>query len=463
MNYDVAIIGAGISGLTTAWELSRRGHKVVVLERQQHIGGNAVSERFDGFLMEHGPTTLNAMVPEALELTREIGLDPEKLDMGEGVRKRYLLEGGALHGISTNPAGFLLSSYLSWSGRLSLMSEMFRRAKTGGDDETIHQFATRRFGREFADKVMEPLAAGMFAGDAMRLSLSSVFPKLAEIEKKHGSITRGIIKARKGSEPGKRLYSYRDGVATLPAALSQQLGGSIYRGVTVKSIRRLAEGFTIETSGKGTVLASSVVLATQPHVAAGLVENLDEGSAHTLAKISAPPLSVVYLGYRREQVAHPLDSLGFLSVKGENGILTGAQFCSTLFDHRAPEGYVSIAGYVGGVRNPVAAQMPAADLVRQVHQEFSQLLGIAGEPVVERHRQWALGLPQYEVGHRKLKQQLLEPGVSGLFLTGNYLSGVSVANCIAQARKTAKKVSDFLSVVETDNSGVDHVRNDRRA
>ena len=290
--YDVAVIGAGISGLTTARELVAAGHSVIVLERQQHIGGNAVSEKIDGFLLEHGPTTLNAMVPEALNLTTELGLDTEKINMGAGVKQRYLRANGQLHGISTSPAGFLLSPYLSFSARLSMMGEFFRAPKTTNEDETVHAFATRRFGREFADKVMEPMAAGIFAGDSEKLSVQSVFPKLVEMEKQQGSITRAVVKAGKGSEPGKRLFSFKHGVGTLPNTIGNQLGERVCRGVTVmKKITKAILGYRVETAGAGAVSANAVVFATQPHVTSGLLEKINPEIADAASHIYGPRTS----------------------------------------------------------------------------------------------------------------------------------------------------------------------------
>ena len=454
MMYDVAVIGAGISGLTAARELVAAGHSVIVLERQQHTGGNAISENIGGFLMEHGPTTLNAMVPEALALTKELGLDAEFIGMGEGVKKRYLYANGRLHGISVRPTGFLLSRYLSVSARLSIICEIFRAQKTTNEEETVHAFATRRFGQEFADKVMEPMAAGIFAGDAKKLSVQSVFPRLVEMEKQQGSITRAVMKAGKGSEPGKRLFSFKQGVGTLPKTIANLLGERVCCGVAVNSISHSVSGYRIETSGAGVVVAGAVVVATQPHVASDLLEKLDPVSANAASQIEAPPMSVIYLGYAREQVKHPLDSLGFLSIKGETGVLTGAQFSSTLFDGRAPNGYIAVAGYVGGTRNPDAARIPAEQLIPQVHEEFAQLLGIRGEPVLQRCRHWAMGLPQYDMAHGKKKLVLLATNqrTGGIFLTGNYLSGVSIANCIAQAKNTAKQAHLFLSKKEVSSS-----------
>jgi len=446
MTYDVVVIGGGISGLTTAYDLQCQGHNVVVLERQQVVGGNAISERIDGFLMEHGPTTLNAMVPQAKHLSDDLGIQNQQVELGSAIAKRYLLNGQKLHGIDIHPAGFLFSSYLSLKSRFSLLTEMFHSTKPDNTEETVHAFATRRFGKEFADKVMDPLAAGMFGGSASKLSMQACFPTLLEMEKTHGSITKGVLSARRGSEPSKRLFSFRNGVGTLPRALSFALKDKVKTGVMVKRIRKTQTGYDIVTHKAGTLTARSIVLAVQPHVASQLLEPLDFASAQVTAQIDAPAMSVVFLAYKREQVEHKLDSLGFMSVKNDSNIITGAQFFSTMFENRAPKGFVSIAAYVGGARNHDAALSPARDLMASVHGELSSVLQISGEPVLSRCRQWARSLPQYSLGHlhRVETLQTLNRRQPGLFLTGNYLTGVSVANCIGQARSVAGEVNTYL-------------------
>ncbi len=450
MTYDVAIIGAGISGLTAAYDLQRSGRRVIVLERQQMVGGNAISERINGFLMEHGPTTLNSMVPEALELTKDLGLIDQRQYLGDGVHKRYLRHGRTLHGIGIHRAGFLLSPYISLRGRLSIMTELLRSRRNADEDETIHAFASRRFGVEFADKVMAPLVAGMFAGNAHTLSLKAAFPRLRKMEQEYGSVTRAILQAKHGAEPGKRLFSYQNGIGSLPKALKQVLHGCIKTGAAVKSISQSPVGYKVETQGLGGLSAKSVIFAVQPHVAASLLEPLDMETATTVADIDAPPLAVVFQAYARSQVEHPLDSLGFLSVPGTGGIINGAQFSSTMFANRAPDGFVTISAYVGGSINRDAAGMSNHALCNQVHSELSGLLGIKGTPVLSRTRQWARSLPQYEVGHSdKVKtMQMLPQRQPGLYLTGNYLDGVSVASCIKQARTTAALTNQYLDGVE---------------
>lgn len=444
MTHDVAVIGAGVSGLATAHELTRQGRDVVVLERQVGVGGNAISERIGGFLMEHGPSTMNAAVPEALEVAQDLGLAGSSVELGANVRKRYLLDAGKLSGISVHPLGFFTSGYLSLPARLSMLAEVLRPRRAAPADESIYDFTRRRFGDEFARKVMDPLVAGLFMGDSTMLSVGAVFPRLVEFERKFGSVTRAVMNARRGSHPGRRLFSWPGGIGTLPRRLAQQLGARIYTGTTVRRIAPLSSGFDVETASSGTVRARSVVLAVQPHVAAALLDKVDPQAAGAAGGIAAPPIGVVYLGYARAQVSHPLDGLGFLSTRDDSRAVTGALFCSTMFEGRAPEGCVAISCYVGGARNPGLARLPGNDMIALAHEELSGVLGIKGQPVLSRVRHWARGLPQYHLGHpdRRKVLESTDERIPGLILTGNYLQGVSIANCLASARAAARKASE---------------------
>ena len=439
----VVIIGAGVSGLATADDLVARGFDVTVLERQTKVGGNARSDRFDGFLMERGPTTLNAAFAPAMERIRTLGLESGSVGLGEGVRKRYLRDGATLNGISTHRLGFFLSGYLSWRARLRLLTEAVRPRRSGETEETIHSFVSRRFGSEFADKVIEPMAAGIFMGDAKQLSIGGAFPKLVEMEQRYGSILRAVVSAQRGSEPGRHLFSWPQGIGTLPQRLAQRLGRRVRTGIAVNKISRTPSGFEIATARDGVLNADAVVLAVQPHVAAMLLNDVDREGAEALAAISAPPIGVVFLGYRRAQVTHPLDGLGFLSTKGAGQVISGAQFSSTMFENRAPEGHVAISAYVGGVRNPELAVLPESKLAGAVHNELARLLGIEGAPVVVRCHQWARGLPQYTLGHvaRRDAIESTPERVPGLYLTGNFITGVSITSCLEQAGKTAAALS----------------------
>ena len=452
---DVIVIGGGISGLATAYDLMLRGLDVQLLERQVRTGGNAISEGFDGFLMEHGPTTFNASVPQAVAQIDALGLLDQAHDLGPDVKRRYLRDDGKLTGIPASLTGFFTSNYLSARARARILIEGLI-PRYMGDEESIHAFASRRFGREFADKVMDPMAAGIFMGDSRELSINGAFPKLAEMERTLGSITRGVLRAKRGSEPGRHLYSWDNGIGTIPQVLTNHLRGRVYTGITVSGLSRTAQGFAVKTSN-GICNASAVVLAVQPHVAAQLLEQIDPVGAGVIGAIQAPPVNVGFFGYRREQVAHPLDGLGFLSTRDDGRILSGSQFASTMYPNRAPDGYVAISAYAGGVRNPDLVSLSETDLVAEMHGELAETLGISGAPVVTRLRRWPLGLPQYTLGHSVRQKVIAETPdrVDGLFLTGNYTKGVSVANCMKSAQDTAERIALYLSVTFKANQKCD--------
>ncbi len=451
---DVAIIGGGVSGLAAAHSLRHRRRRVVVLERQTRAGGNAISERIGGFLMEHGPSTVAAESEAARDLSASVGLDDMKCDLGEGVRKRYLVGQGRLHGISAHPMGFLTSKYLSPGARARILAEPFIRRSPDSSRESIADFCGRRFGDEFAARVIDPLVGGIYAGCASRLSVTASFPKLVQLERDWGSITYGMMRRRfaGGRMPGSRLFSWREGIGTLPRALAGILGPSVHTGVAVRRLERHGGKFRIDAGRAGKFTARAVIVATQPSVAACLLDGVDDAAADAAGGIAAPPLAVVFLGYRKQQVGHPLDGLGFLTPQDEGRTLTGAQFCSTMFPDRAPEGCVSVAGYFGGARAPQTARLPAEELIHMARGEFADLLGARGEPVVARVRHWPLGLPQYEVGHEDRVAILRNAGQRrrGLFITGNYFAGPGIASCLSHAIETAARVERHLQADEEE-------------
>ncbi|MCG3201272.1 MAG: Protoporphyrinogen oxidase [Gammaproteobacteria bacterium] len=450
MTIDVAVIGGGVSGLATACELQRRGHRVAVLEREVRVGGKAQSQRIGGYLMERGPTAVSAASATANGWSEALGLDGQRLDLGPGVRQRYLLANGALVGIPPHAFGFLVRRYLSVPGRLRMLAEVLPAWGRSRADESVTGFFQRRFGREFLERVIEPLVGGMFAGDPDRMAMHAAYPALVGMERRHGSVIRGLMRSRLGGGrmPGRRLCSWHDGVGALPRALAIRLGPCVRTGVTVRTIRgRGPEGFRVDTAGGGVVDASAVVVATPPHAAAALLERMAPLAAEAAALIEAPPLAVVFLGYRRSQVAHPLDGIGCLHARTEGRVLSGVLFSSTMFQGRAPGAEVALTGYVGGARAPELARLPAEDLLAMVRSEVADLLGITGPPLLTRVCHWRHGLPQYNIGHdnRIAALRAAEGALPGLFVTGNYFHGISVASCLDEATRTAGRVEAFLT------------------
>lgn len=465
-DHDIAVIGAGISGLTTAHALAAAGHDVVVLDRRNAPGGRIHTERRDGFLVEHGPNSLVSPAPGAEALIDALGLADTRIERGEAVRRRYLVRDGRAHALPLDPFGFFASGFFSLRGRLRLLGEPFIRPEPA--DETVTRFITRRFGRELLDYVFDPLVGGLYAGDPQQLSVAALFPHLKRLEREYGSILQGVLAARRagrsGFDPGKRrLFSFSRGMATLPARLMETLAGRVRFGTRVEGIEPLSSGYRLKLrQGEhlATLRVRSVVVALPAYAAARALAPLSADTGAALGGIAHPPLAVVALGFRAADIAHPLDGLGVLMPKAERRGVLGMLFSSTLFAGRAPGGQVLLTAYVGGARQPELALLPREEIEALVLEEARDLLGARGMPVFSSVRYWRQGLPQPGLGHERRVEALraLEAEWPGLFVTGNYISGVSTAACIDAARGTASRAQAFLAAQRSGTASVDGAR-----
>jgi oxygen-dependent protoporphyrinogen oxidase len=469
---DVAVVGGGISGLAAGWALACRGLRVRVFERRAAVGGRIASERAGGFLMEHGPNMLVTPAERAERLIRECGIAGARVERGPDVRHRFIVRGGQARALPLDPARFFTSGFFTLRGRLRFLAEAFIPPVPA--DETIAQFAARRFGREFLDYVVDPLVGGLQAGNPEGLSVASVFPRLKRLEAGSGSVIRALLGARlAGRAPSefdprrRQLISFREGMATLPRALAAALGDRVVTGAQVAGLRPVRAGFRLKVNGAD-VSAAAVVIALPAYAAARLIEPLDAGAAQAAGSIAHPPLAVVFLGYPPDAIRHPLDGLGVLMPRVERRGVLGMLFSSTLFPGRAPPGQAAITAYVGGAREPDLALQPAEALTHGVHQEMRALFRARLKPQLARVRYWRHGLPQPALGHgtRLARLRALEAAFPGLYLTGNYFGGASTAACIDEALGTAGRLIEAgcgtaaspAGRVARMNSGVTAVR-----
>lgn len=453
---SVVVIGAGISGLAAAHALRQGGHDVTVLEQRWAAGGRIHSERVAGFLMEHGPNTMSTPAAAADALIAELGLAGEQVVRGENARRRYLVRAGVAHGLPGRPLRFFLSDFFSFGGRLRMLAEPFVAPEDG--DETLAAFARRRFGEEFLDYVMDPLAAGLYAGEPAQLSISATLPAIKALERRAGSVLGGLLKAhlmRTGKALPlcpRTLFSFRDGLAALPRALAARLTTSLRLGCQVEAVEPAAGcGYRIRVRRgvDGQALkADAVVLALPAYAATRILAPLDPVAAEALSTLAHPPLAVVFLGYPAAAIPHPLDGVGTLIPGVENRDVLAILFSSTLFAGRAPPNHIALTAFVGGARRPELATLAASDLEALVDSEVRDLFGSRAAPCLARVRYWRRGLPQPDLAHaeRLRKLRAFETEHPGLAVTGNYLSGVSTAACIDAALAAAGRIGSHLSL-----------------
>lgn len=427
---DTLVVGAGISGLTTAFHLSRAGKRVAVLEASPRVGGS-IETRTDGpWRFELGPSTILESHESVGRLIRKAGLESEKVTTAPSAKRRYLWKGGKLHPLPTGPLGFLRTPLFPASAKLRLLREPW--IPRGESEESIAAFVRRRLGQDFLDYAVGPFVSGVYAGDPERLSVQHAVPKIAALEREHGSLIRGAF-AKRGAGPRGGMISFREGLEQLPRELARQIG-DVRTGVACRGIVRFEDGFRVETDA-GPVEASQVVLAVPADVAGRLLDQ-------PFSDIPYSAVSLVSTGWRREDVAHPLDGFGFLAPRKEGLRVLGVLFPSEIFPGRAPAGHVVLTAFAGGRTDPEVAGWDDRRLISEVLGDLRRTLGVRGEPVVSTIRRWPRAIPQYELGHGRFLEMAreIESSLPGLRIGGNFLGGVSVPDCIRNATAVAEKI-----------------------
>ena len=441
----VAVLGGGITGLTAAWQLQRAGFIPVVFEKSGRVGGAIGSLRVSGWLHELGPNSLLESSPDVARFIDDIGLDTRRIYASPDAARRYVVRDGRPVAMPGSPASFLTTSLFSARAKFTLLGEPFRRRASRDADESVADFVVRRLGPEFLDYAVNPFVGGVYAGDPRRLSVRYGFPKLHALEQEHGSLLRGAFARRNTSGgPKGRMFSFPEGMEELPLALARSLGGAVRLNACVQTIRRHGQHWELLIEQRGMVcheLFAAVICALPADALATLpFENVAPlRRLGGLSEIEHPPVTSVFMGFRREDVAHPLDGFGLLVPEVEHGDILGTLFSSTLFPGRAPAGHIALTTFVGGTRQPENARLPDDALHDLVRGELARLLGVRADPAFVHIQRWPRAIPQYTLDYRRHQDAMaaFESLAPGVFIGGNSRDGISLANCIASGQRLA--------------------------
>jgi oxygen-dependent protoporphyrinogen oxidase len=448
----IAVLGAGITGLTAAHRLARRGHRVQVFEAAPRVGGAIRTHRDGDWLVESGPNSLLAGDAAVNALFAELGLGRELVPAAPAARHRYIVRGGRPLPVPLSPPALLRSPLLSLRGKLGLLGDLLARPRVRHADLSLADFVAAHFGREAVDYVLNPVVTGIFAGDPTRLSTRHAFPKLWELERDHGSILRGQRAAAKARPAGAAagIVSFRHGLQVLPDALAAQLpAGSLSLQARVEALVPTAgqRWNVIWTDPAGTHTTScDAVLAALPASALAALRfgTLGERPLAALDGIPHPPVASLFLGFPRAAVAHPLDGFGLLVPEVERRALLGVLFSSTLFPGRAPADHVALTVLVGGTRQPELAALAPDALLATLMPDLQALLGVRGTPVFRHHTLWPRAIPQYNLGHGSHLETIAaaERAHRGLHLGGQVRDGISLPACLAAGERLARAIAD---------------------
>ncbi len=453
--YDVVIVGGGISGLATAHYLLQEGiHSLLLLESAPHLGGKMRTRYVNEYIIEEGPNGFLDNKPHTLELVKELNLEGELYPASPLTSKRYIFVKGRLKPIPLSPPAFFLSPILSPWGKARLVMEYFVKPAPPDADETLTQFAVRRLGREALETLLDPMVAGVYAGNPDRVSLKSTFPTIHQLEQRYGGLIKGMLALKKEGKakggpagPGGKLTSFKKGVSQLIEALGEELGEKASTQAQVVSVRRQKGRYILETT-QGPIKTKALVLATPAYGAANILATEAPALARELAEIPYAPISVVALAYREEDTHRfPPRGFGFLVPRKAGLSILGCLWDSSIFPNRAPQGKVLMRAMVGGDRQPQLAMESPEKLVEMVRKDLAITMGISAPPILVQVFQHEKGIPQYVVGHsarlERIEGYLKE--LPGLFLNSNAYRGIGLNDCVSNSRETAQKVKEFLA------------------
>ncbi len=464
------VVGGGIAGLTAAYRLARgageRGLQIELqlLEAAERTGGNIESVVRDGVLLERGPDSIITEKPWGVALCREVGLEDRLIPTDPSHRKSFVVRGPRLYPV---PDGFhllapskirpfLTSRLFSLHGKFRMACEPLVPARREGGDESLASFVRRRLGREALERVAQPMVGGVYTADPEHLSLQATMPRFLELERKHGSVILGMLKAARqarsavASARGPRydlFVALAGGLEELPRRLVELLPeGTVRTGVRATRVRREGGQWVIQTSA-GQVRADAVCLAVPAYAAAELLRAEAPELAAELEPIPYASAATVNLVFRREQVGHPLDGFGFVVPAIEGRSILACTFGSQKYRNRAPAGKVVLRAFVGGAMFPEKLEMSDAEMVAAVLADIAELLHVRGDPEDVLVSRYHRSMAQYHLGHLERVERIerLVADLPGLALAGNAYRGTGIPDCVHSGELAATRLLDHLT------------------
>lgn len=453
---DVLVVGGGIAGLTVAHVLNRE-LSVTVVESGPQAGGKVLTETRDGYTFDFGPSQLSMRAPDTMALLRELGLDRRVTGASAAAREVHLVRGDRVVPVPLSPARAVTTRLLSTRAKLRILAEPML-AGSAEEEETVHEFAARHFGREFADTVVAAAAVGATAADIRDISLDAAFPRIRQMESHagRGGLLLATLKAARAARSsgaaasdGPPLASFSPGgLGVVSAALTQSLGDRIQCGWRARSIGRGAKRRYRVAAQSGEVYESdAVIIAVPAHAMAEVLADLVPQAAAAARFIPFAPVRVLGLGYRIEHLARPVTGSGVLSPIQPGRRAFGIAPVSNVFPGHAPPGHLLLRLFTGGQQDRAIVGLPRGQAVDAVRDDLRHLLGITAPPSFIADAVWPLGIPQYRLGHQEQVRDI-EAALAchpGLFATGNSLHGAGLDSTIRHARLVAKQALDHLA------------------
>ena len=437
----IAIVGGGISGLAAAYEFAARNAPFVLLEASSRLGGLIHTEHIGDYTIEAGADSMLAQKRSAMDMCGELGLTPYLIPAKQP-RTAFVLHRGRLYrlpspsvfGLPITRTGLLRFRLLSPMGRARLALEPFVKREPPAD-ESIGAFFRRRFGREAAERLAQPLLGGIHAGDIDTLSLRMLAPRLAGVEGRGTSVLRWLRRSAV-VDPQGPFRTFTSGMGMLVDAIQSRLPADAIR--LNCEVSDIAKGWRLTTS-QGPIDCNGVIIAAPAHVAARLLANVDREIAALCAQTGYVSTVAVALAWPRGAIRHRLKGSGFVVARTSTAVrITACTWSSSKFEGRAPEGHALLRAYLGGAHDPAAVDLSDEELIDLAVRDLSKILKITGPPTLARVYRWRNAGAQHDTGQaarvaaieRRLKAH------HGLFVTGSGFRTTGVPDCMVDGRRT---------------------------
>ena len=470
----VVVVGGGVSGLAAAERVVRADARatVTVLEATARLGGMIHTERTNDYTFEVGADSVIAAKPATRDLCARLGI-ADRLH-GSSARGAYVYRAGQLRRLPAGLSGLMptqlrplaTSGILSARGLARVAAEPWRGTPAGVADESIRAFVVRRMGQEAYDRLVEPLLTGIYAGDGAQLSIESTFPQLRALERKHGSLLRGL-RARASGAPAAHVaaatspfLSLPTGLAELIEALERALVATgrvrIVRGSPVRALHTSAPGSWTTTRVRvvldsGTLDADAVIVATAASAAVPLLATVDAALASELGTVTHSSTATVTLAYALADVPRALDGTGYVVPGAEGRAVMACTWLSSKWAGRVPPDAALFRLFLGGVHRPELVERDDPQLLALARAELREVLGVRATPRFTRVARWIDAMPQYTIGHATRVARVAERVAAHpwLALAGNAYQGVGIPDCIRSGEAAADRVLGALRPAHT--------------